>query len=208
MFLRRCAIPTLHARAVSTSVGCRIHHHDVDFHGDPVVNVYTDGSCRNNQNSELAQAGAAVFFGINDPRNYGFLLTGKSTNNRAELLSVHEATRIILNDLKEHTHTKFQIMTDSKYVIGCLTEWYPRWQSNGWRTRKGKSVANQDEIRAIMVNVREINTQYANIGWGPLCFKHVYGHSGIYGNEIADKLATAISGSVSAVSAAPVPDTL
>ncbi|KAG7696067.1 hypothetical protein KL915_002431 [Ogataea haglerorum] len=208
MFLRRSGARTLGIRMLSIPVGSPVYHYDIDSHGDPVVNVYTDGSCRNNQNPELAQAGAAVFFGVNDPRNYGFVLTEKPTNNRAELISVREATRIILSDLKEHTHTKFQIMTDSRYVIGCLTQWYHRWQSNGWRNRKGKSVANQDEIRAILANVQAINTQYANIGWGPLCFKHVYGHSGIYGNEMADQLATASSGIALAISEAVVSDTI
>ncbi|KAG7696438.1 hypothetical protein KL930_003093 [Ogataea haglerorum] len=208
MFLRRSGARTLGIRMLSIPVGSPVYHYDIDSHGDPVVNVYTDGSCRNNQNPELAQAGAAVFFGVNDPRNYGFVLTEKPTNNRAELISVREATRIILSDLKEHTHTKFQIMTDSRYVIGCLTQWYHRWQSNGWRNRKGKSVANQDEIRAILANVQAINTQYANIGWGPLCFKHVYGHSGIYGNEMADQLATASSGIALAIPEAVVSDTI
>ena len=39
------------------------------------------------------------------------------------------------------------IKTDSKYVIGCLTDWLEKWEENGWLNSRGSPVSNQDLIK-------------------------------------------------------------
>ena len=56
------------------------------------------------------------------------------------------------------------------------------WKKNGWKTVKNEPVKNREELEALD---RAINMS------PPLNIKynHVPGHSGIQGNEEADKLA-------------------
>ena len=49
--------------------------------------VYTDGACTNN-GKETAKAGIGIYFQDNDSRNVSRRITGKQTNNRAELLAI------------------------------------------------------------------------------------------------------------------------
>ena len=56
--------------------------------------VYTDGACSNNGKSN-ALAGIGIYFGPNDGRNVSRLVTGKQTNNVAELTAIIEAYNIV-----------------------------------------------------------------------------------------------------------------
>lgn len=42
---------------------------------------------------------------------------------------------------------RVEIFSDSKYAVGCMTEWIYKWSRNGWRNAAGNQVANQDLIR-------------------------------------------------------------
>lgn len=35
---------------------------------------------------------------------------------------------------------------DSKYAIGCMTQWLHNWTNNGWRNSWGSEVANRELI--------------------------------------------------------------
>lgn len=39
-----------------------------------------------------------------------------------------------------------KIYSDSKYAIGCMTEWISQWCDNRWKNAAGKPVANRDFI--------------------------------------------------------------
>jgi ribonuclease HI len=47
-----------------------------------------------------------------------------------------------LRALKERCEV--ELITDSQYVKQGITEYLPRWRTNGWRTSGGKAVQNQD----------------------------------------------------------------
>lgn len=83
------------------------------------VNIYTDGSCKNNGKSNSV-AGCGVYFGSNNPNNISCKLKIKSgyklTNNRAELKAILIACKKILQ-LKIFNPV---IHTDSKYCIMSL----------------------------------------------------------------------------------------
>lgn len=75
------------------------------------------------------------------------------------------------------------IMTDSKYSIQCVTEWYINWQRNGWKTRDG-DVKNRDLVAA----VRKIIDARDKVG-SETEFRWVKGHASDAGNIAADRLA-------------------
>ena len=94
-----------------------------------VVYVYTDGSCVNNGYAN-ARAGIGIYFGENDPRNVSRSVVGKQTNNVAELTAVIEAYELLKEDIQKGG--EFVIVTDSEYVIKCVTNYGLRCARNGW----------------------------------------------------------------------------
>ncbi len=77
-----------------------------------------------------------------------------------------------------------RILSDSTYAINCVSEWYKSWASNGWRTRGGDSVMNQDIIKAVrtFIDTRDKSGTMTMFRW-------VKGHSKDSGNIAADLLA-------------------
>jgi ribonuclease HI len=63
-----------------------------------------------------------------------------------------------------------------------VTEWYWNWQRNGWKTAIGADVLNRELIEKIL----ELQKKERSIR-----YEHVYGHSGVVFNELADRLANA-----------------
>ncbi|WPH04322.1 hypothetical protein R9X50_00721100 [Acrodontium crateriforme] len=173
------------------------------------VKIYTDGSSLGN-GQEGAVAGVGVYFGPNDPRNISEGLSGtKQTNQRAELMAIIRALQVAPQD------KPLVIMSDSKYSISCLTEWFQKWRANGWVNSSKKAVENQDLVESA-VNILEnryqsnISKQAANSskppqarmdlnagkghwerGSAPVKFIWVKGHAKDAGNEAADQLAVA-----------------
>ena len=134
-----------------------------------LIEIYTDGACRGNPG----------------PGGWGALLTAGehvkelsgadplTTNNRMELTAVIRA----LEALKRPSEVR--IFTDSEYVRRGITEWVRSWKARGWKTADRKPVKNQDlweRLDALAAGHR--------IEW-----RWVRGHSGIPGNERADRLA-------------------
>ena len=81
-----------------------------------------------------------------------------------------------------------EINTDSKFLIDCITRWVKGWKKNGWKTAKGEDVKNKEDL-VILDNLIQTASSihpYMDIKW-----THVEGHSGIVGNEEADRLAVA-----------------
>ncbi|XP_024885117.1 ribonuclease H1-like isoform X1 [Temnothorax curvispinosus] len=141
---------------------------------DGYVDVFTDGACSSNGYKE-ARAGIGVWFRDNHPLNVSEPVEGRATNNMAEIQAVTVAAR----QAKNAGIKKLKINTDSKFLISCITKWMPIWKRRGWKTVQGKPVINKTELEEME---KELNS--LTIAW-----KHVNGHVGIYGNEMADKLA-------------------
>ena len=73
------------------------------------------------------------------------------------------------------------IHTDNDMIAKGYNEWLKGWKLKGWKNASKKPVANQDLWQRIDKLKQEKPT---------VVVKWVRGHSGIYGNELADNLAT------------------
>ena len=134
--------------------------------------VYTDGACMNN-GDENASAGIGVWYGDEDPRNLSMRVPiAAQSNQTGELMAVLMATR------NHPLNEDLRILSDSRYVIDGLTKNRSRWESRNWiDTHHG------DIFKCI--------TAWMRWRTGKTSLKWVKGHSGIKGNEEADKLADA-----------------
>ncbi|KAL1459669.1 hypothetical protein WDU94_011626 [Cyamophila willieti] len=147
---------------------------------DNHVVVYTDGACSRN-GMHNAAAGFGVFFGDKNPLNLAGKVTGRVTNNHAEIQGAINAIR----QAKKANIDKICIKTDSKFMISCITEWMPKWKHNGWKRADGKPVLNKEEL---MILNKEISNM-ESVKW-----EYVPGHALVYGNEEADRMAKEASG--------------
>jgi ribonuclease HI len=133
------------------------------------VTMYTDGACRGNP----GPGGWGVFlqYGRTTRNLYGY--AKQTTNNRMELMAVIEGLKALKRSCE------IDLNTDSKYVLQGVTEWLEGWKQKGWKTASKNPVKNVDLWKQLD---SEVSRHQINWQW-------VKGHSGIYGNELADQLA-------------------
>ena len=141
--------------------------------------VFTDGACRNNGKPN-ACAGIGIYFGPNDGRNVSRRITGKQTNNVAELTAIIEVYTIIKQDIL--SGKEITIFSDSEYAIRCCTSYGKKCAKN-WDKQ---DIPNKDLVR----HAYELYCELPNVS-----FIHVDAHTGkqdeySLGNAEADKLAT------------------
>lgn len=140
------------------------------------LKVWTDGAAKNNGRAGT-KAGWGVYYGNGHPDNdYGPVSEGAPTNQRAELEAIWHAAS---NHYNKNPDKKLIVHTDSQYSIDCITKWSHKWERNGYYNVKGELVANSDLIQRIK--------RYYDMG--NMEFVHVRGHTGVEGNEAADRLA-------------------
>lgn len=119
-----------------------------------IMEIYVDGGCRNNGRSNSVSAAAAVV-----ERRWGKDKFYKKplpqepyspTNQRAEIAAIILALELGLEkygQLHSDPYMDVTIHSDSKYAIGCMTEWIHKWRRNGWTNAAGNPVKNQDLIK-------------------------------------------------------------
>ena len=137
------------------------------------------GACSNN-GKENAKAGIGVYFQNNDSRNVSKRITGKQTNNRAELLAIIVSYFIIEKDIEKGLN--IVIVTDSEYAIRCFTTYGEKCDKQGWK----KDIPNKELVQ----QGYELFKNKQNVS-----LKHVRAHTGetdvhSIGNAKADALAT------------------
>ncbi|KAI1113774.1 ribonuclease H-like domain-containing protein [Nemania sp. NC0429] len=112
--------------------------------------IYTDGACFHNGQAD-AKGAWSFFFGPEpEARTCAGRLENKGpfgdnteqTSNRAELRAVLAALRA--RQWSDDGYRTVVIATDSEYVAQGVTDWVRKWVGNGWKTAKGKNVANRD----------------------------------------------------------------
>lgn len=105
-------------------------------------------------------------------------MVGKATNNRGEIQAATKAIELSA----EQNVNKLCINTDSKFLIQSATEWISGWKARGWRLSNGDAVKNEQDFKALDRAIA--NNPGIKIKW-----TYVPAHTGILGNERADRLA-------------------
>lgn len=140
------------------------------------VIIYTDGGCRGNGN--IDSMGAYAFHLLCPERKmfkfYSELMPPGSTNNQAEIKAVYSA----LKNIKSRNY-KLTVYSDSKYVVDFCNSWRFKWASKDWNVKK----ANLNQFRQL---------HYLIESFDDIEFIHTYGHVGVLGNEICDRLCNLI----------------
>ncbi|KAH7099770.1 ribonuclease H-like domain-containing protein [Auriculariales sp. MPI-PUGE-AT-0066] len=152
--------------------------------------VYADGACSNNQNQDLAQAGAGVWWANGDPRNVSERCPGVQTNNRGELLAIIRA----LETASNRPGSKLLIFTDSQYSIKCTGNWLPKWISVSSDPDEWKASGSRKPVknaRMLYYLAKLVQRRQKLCGADSIKICYVKGHSGNYGNDCADALAVA-----------------
>lgn len=146
-----------------------------DEEEEEYVKIYCDGACSGNPGN--AGSGLAIYSSKKKP----VLLYGAyeeiGTNNIAELNALHQALIIAS---QTHSENIISIYSDSKYAIDCITTWAYGWKANGW-TKKGGEIKNLE----LIIEAHNLYEKLKN----KIEIIHVKGHSGIEGNELADRMA-------------------
>ena len=136
--------------------------------------LFTDGSCSFNPGP-----GGFAVVGLNDEAEVIYAYSKKATqttNNRMELFAILHAMQRF-----GHSNTPLTLYSDSTYAVKTLNDWMFAWAAKGWKTARNATPENLDIVK-------EYYDLYQK-GYR-LNLVHVRGHNKIFGNELADKLAT------------------
>jgi ribonuclease HI len=136
----------------------------------PDIVAFTDGGCRGNPG-----VGAWAFVLVDVKTRKALERAGgeqMTTNNRMEMWAAIAALSAV-----KKTDARVLLVTDSKYLIGCCTQWMAGWKARGWK-RKGDPLKNVDLLQKLdeLLSPRTVE------------FRWVAGHSGHFGNERVDLL--------------------
>jgi len=139
------------------------------------ISIYCDGACSGNPGK--SGSGLAVYKNGDKPVLYYGNYEKHGTNNTAELKALYKAL-LLAAEIK--TNEKVMILSDSKYSIDCISTWAYGWKAKGW-TKKTGEIKNLELIK----NAHNLYEQIKN----NIILKHVKGHAGVEGNELADRMA-------------------
>jgi ribonuclease HI len=146
-----------------------INEYNIDnLNIDNLIIVYCDGSCY--YKDRIGGYGIFLVSG-----NYSKKMSGGSrdtTISRMELTGMIEALKIVDKSYKT------VIFCDSEYTTNCINKgWIKLWNEFLFVGKK-----NEDLLKIYL-------EEYNKFPKGNIIIKHIRGHIGIKGNEIADKLA-------------------
>ena len=168
--------PAKVARRTTSTAGKPVKNTTKVIDSSKDIHIFCDGGC--DPNPGPSGSGLVVYQdGKLIEMHYGlFSLNG--TNNTAELNALHQAMLIARS--KSEAGLGVQILSDSVYSINAMTTWAKGWKARGWQKKTGE-LANReliitmyDDYLALPKSVR---------------IDHVKGHSGVEGNELADRLS-------------------
>ena len=139
------------------------------------THIFCDGGC--DPNPGPAASGVIVYKAGRVQAKY-LGLYHQGTNNTAELNALFEAMKLAKDFAL--TGNKVQILSDSSYSVKAMTQWAEDWQRKGWTRGKGEILANAHLIEKMYALYIQLPDSIGII--------HVKGHSGVEGNELADRM--------------------
>lgn len=107
-----------------------------------------------------------------------------TTNNRMELTAIKESFSYILDRKIDGDITLY---TDSSYARDGLDGWVYGWEKNGWKTKTGEDVSNQDLWKELAGQLFRLKKS-RNVN-----LVKVSGHHGVVANEHVDNIATSFA---------------
>lgn len=110
-------------------------------------------------------------------RNRYGTVKGRATNNIGEIQAATHAIELA----GEHGIQHLCIKTDSHYLLSAVRHSMHNWIRNSWTESDGYPVENESDFRRLDWMMNRYSIQ--------LKWEHVAAHSGIFGNECADRLA-------------------
>lgn len=134
--------------------------------------MFVDGGCRGN-GSPGAFGACACLVVRRSGRNVTFARRlpmwshPEPTSQRAELCAIIIALEHAVEkqqDLDNNPYMDVTIHTDSRYAHGCMTQWYRKWQDNGFINSLGHPVANSDLIKKAL-NLENDILDHGNVVW-------------------------------------------
>jgi ribonuclease HI/exonuclease III len=136
------------------------------------IKVWTDGSAIKQGKAKMAGAGVVFDSRSDHIINEAFRITGRQTNNNAELQAIERAIR------RAPEGFDLEVRTDSQSSIDAITN------CDSWTGAQWKAAPNREVIKRVqsLIHGRE------RFG-GKVSLVKVKAHSGIRGNEMADALA-------------------
>jgi ribonuclease HI len=150
-----------------------------DFPLDPAfdVHIFSDGGCEPNPGD--SGSGVVVYQGqvLAELWYGGYAPMG--TNNTAELKALHKA--LIIAEEKLNQSLRVQVLSDSLYSVKAMNLWASGWQRKNWRKADGEEIKNKALVAEMYELFSHIRERIELI--------HVKGHSGVEGNELADRLS-------------------
>ena len=132
--------------------------------------MYTDGSCLQN-GTDNARSGGGVWIADNHTLNRAIRVPGHAQSNQVSKLAA-----VVIALQTTPRNADLTNVTDSQYVINCLTNTLPQWKDSGW-----PRVPNTSWIKAAAYAMQRRSA--------PTKFRWVKGHNSDRGNERADALA-------------------
>jgi ribonuclease HI len=141
------------------------------------VHIFSDGGCEPNPGD--SGSGVVVYQNqvLTELWYGGYHPMG--TNNTAELKALHKA--LIITEEKLRQSLKVQVLSDSLYSVKAMNLWASGWQRKNWCKADGEQIKNKELIEEMYELFARIRDHMALI--------HVKGHSGVEGNELADRLS-------------------
>ncbi|MFL0797264.1 MAG: ribonuclease HI [Cellvibrionaceae bacterium] len=137
------------------------------------IEIYCDGSCRGNPGP--SGVGLAIYVDDELIELWYGDYEDDDTNNRAELRALTHALSIARCCVGASRY--ITIYSDSTYAIDCVTKYAYQWKRQDWDVDR-KNLDLVKEAFEVFYGIRR-NIQ----------IEHVFGHTCVEGNELADKLA-------------------
>jgi ribonuclease HI len=141
--------------------------------------VFTDGASKGNPGA--GGWGVVIIHSKSEVIEFG----GSAENVGNNQMELKAAVRAL--EYLSSIPGKIFVYTDSKYVINGVESWLRGWLRNDWKTASGAEVRNivlWKELNKLLEDRKEK---------GEIKWCHVPGHSGVMGNERADKIASSFA---------------